>query len=361
MPSCQPGLAVVPASSARVSCFALACVLLLHRGKRLFPETMKSIEMREAGDADVLHIGSRSIPEVRDSELLVKVTSTGVNGPDLVQRRGHYPPPAGASDLLGLEVSGSVVAVGKGVSHWKEGDQLCALTNGGGYAEYVAIDASHCLEIPENVSAVDAGGLPETFFTVWSNCFYELTHKPGSLFLVHGGAGGIGSTAIQIGAALGLRVFVTCSNQDDADYCVSLGAERAINYKQEDFVDVVREAGGANLVLDIIGGDYIARNIKAASPDARIVQLAFNQGSKVELNFMPIMLKRLVYTGSTLRSRPESFKSAIASSLKKDVWPLFANGQLSARTHVVYPFEQASDAHKLMESAQHRGKILMTP
>ena len=327
----------------------------------MLPETMKTVEMREAGDADVLHIGSRPLPEIRDTEVLVNIVCAGVNGPDLVQRRGHYPPPAGASDLLGLEVSGSVVSVGKNVSQWKVGDELCALTNGGGYAEYVAIDASHCLSIPQNVSIEDASGLPETYFTVWSNCFFEQKHDAGALFLVHGGAGGIGSTAIQIGKALGMRVFTTCANQDDAAYCQDLGAERAINYQEEDFVEIVREAGGANLILDIVGGDYVARNIKAASADARIVQLAFNQGSKMELNLMPIMLKRLIYTGSTLRSRPESFKSAIAADLQEKVWPLFAKEQLKARTHVVLPFEEASDAHKLMESAQHRGKILIRP
>lgn len=324
-------------------------------------ETMKTIEMREAGAADVLHIGSRQVPQIRDYEVLVKVASVGVNGPDLVQRRGHYPPPVGASDLLGLEVSGVVEAVGKGVHHWKTGDTLCALTNGGGYAEYVAIDASHCLPIPVNVTLLDAGGLPETYFTVWSNCFYQQQHDTNSLLLVHGGAGGIGSTAIQIGKALGMRIFTTCASEEDARYCQSLGAERAINYQEEDFVEIVREAGGANLILDIIGGDYVTRNIKAASPDARIVQLAFNKGSKMEINLMPIMLKRLIYTGSTLRSRPESFKSAIAQNLQQHVWPLFATGQLQARTHVILPFEKASNAHSLMESAQHRGKILMTP
>lgn len=325
----------------------------------MLPETMKTIEMREAGDADVLQIGARPLPDIRDNEVLVKVTTVGVNGPDLVQRRGHYPPPAGASDLLGLEVSGSVVAVGGNAAHWQVGDMLCALTNGGGYAEYVAIDASHCLPIPNNITPEDAGGLPETYFTVWSNCFYQQTHARDSLFLVHGGAGGIGSTAIQIGKALGLRVFTTCANEDDANYCRSLGAETAINYNEEDFVEIVRAAGGANLILDIIGGDYIARNIKAASPDARIVQLAFNKGSKMEINLMPIMLKRLVYTGSTLRSRPEAFKSAIAKDLQEAVWPLFDAKQLQAKTHTVLPFEQAAEAHKLMESAQHRGKILL--
>jgi len=327
----------------------------------VLPEVMKTIEVREAGDANVLQIGARPLPQIRDNEVLVKVCSTGVNGPDLMQRKGLYPPPVGASDLLGLEVSGTVVAVGSDVIHWKPDDTLCALTNGGGYAEYVAIDAGHCLPIPSNVHLVDAAGLPETYFTVWSNCFYRQTHPTDSLFLVHGGAGGIGSTAIQIGKAFGMRVFTTCSSEINAQYCLSLGAERAINYNEEDFVDIVREAGGANLILDIIGGDYVSRNIKAASADARIVQLAFNQGSKMEINLMPIMLKRLTYTGSTLRSRPDSFKTAIAHDLQTRVWPLFATTQLQAHTHIKLPFEQASDAHKLMESSQHRGKILLVP
>ncbi len=326
----------------------------------MLPDVMKTIEMREAGDADVLQIGSRPLPDIRDNEVLLKVSTVGVNGPDLVQRRGHYPPPAGASDLLGLEVSGVIVAKGKAVNQWNIDDTICALTNGGGYAEYVAIDASHCLPIPESVSVQDAAGLPETYFTVWSNCFYQLTHPEGSLFLVHGGAGGIGSTAIQIGKALGLRVFTTCANESDASYCEALGAERAINYQEEDFVEIVRDAGGANLILDIIGGEYVARNIKAASPDAHIVQLAFNKGSKMEINLMPIMLKRLIYTGSTLRSRPEAFKTAIAQDLQAKVWPLFASGMLQAKTHVVLPFEEAAESHKLMESAQHRGKILLS-
>ncbi|NND89413.1 MAG: NAD(P)H-quinone oxidoreductase [Granulosicoccus sp.] len=322
---------------------------------------MKTVELREPGAPDVLEPGSRALPAVKPHEVLVKVCSVGVNGPDLVQRRGHYPPPPGASDLLGLEVSGEVVAIGRDVTRWQPGDTLCALTNGGGYAEYVAIDATHCLAIPEHVDLQDAAGLPETFFTVWSNCFYQLQQPAGALFLVHGGAGGIGSTALQLGAALGLRVMTTCATDEDADYCRSLGAERAINYQQEDFVEIVREAGGANLILDIVGGDYIARNIKAASADARIVQLAFNKGSKVELNLMPIMLKRLIYTGSTLRSRPDAFKTAIARSLEAEVWPLFAAGKIKARTHAVLTFDQAGEAHRLMESAQHRGKILMVP
>lgn len=316
--------------------------------------------MREPGGPDVLVAGTRPVPGISAGEVLVKVSAAGVNGPDLVQRRGHYPPPKGASDLLGLEVAGEVVAVGADVSTWSIGDKVCALTNGGGYAEYVAVNAAHCLPIPDGVAEIDAAGLPETHFTVWSNCFFRQDVSRDSIFLVHGGAGGIGSTAIQIGAALGMRVFTTCANQDDAEFCLQNGAERAINYNEEDFVEIVREAGGADLILDIIGGDYVARNIKAANPDARIVQLAFNKGSKVEINLMPIMLKRITYTGSTLRSRPESFKSAIAADLKEKVWPLYADGALKTRTYAVFPFEKAAEAHTLMELAQHRGKILLS-
>lgn len=327
----------------------------------MLPETMKTIEVPEFGGPDVLSPGSRPIPVIDSHEVLVKVHAVGVNGPDLVQRRGHYPPPAGASDLLGLEVSGHIVAVGSGVTHWQTGNAVCALTNGGGYAEYVAIDAEHCMPIPENVDLLDAAGLPETCFTVWSNCFYQLKYPESAVFLVHGGAGGIGSTAIQIGAALGMRILTTCGSDEDADYCLSLGAEKAINYHEQDFVDVVREAGGANLIMDIIGGDYVARNIKAAAPDGRIVQLAFNKGSKMELNLMPVMLKRLTYTGSTLRSRPDDFKTAIARSIESALWPMFASGLLKTSTFRVLPFAKASEAHHMMESAQHRGKILMVP
>ncbi|PWE33044.1 NAD(P)H-quinone oxidoreductase [Maritimibacter sp. 55A14] len=322
---------------------------------------MKTVEMREPGGPEVLETGTRDLPQPGAGEVLIRVTAAGVNGPDLVQRRGHYPPPKGASDLLGLEVSGEVVALGEDARRWAVGDRVCALTNGGGYAEYVAVDATHCLPLPGGMSEQDAAGLCETYFTVWSNLFFELPRNAGDLLLIHGGAGGIGSTAVQLGAALGLRVFTTCATADDCDYVRSLGAERAINFNDEDFVDVVREAGGANLILDIIGGDYVARNVKAASPDARIVQIAFNAGSKVEINLMPIMLKRLVYTGSTLRSRPAAFKSAVARDLEEAVWPLFAKGALSAQTFKVFPFEEAAAGHAMMESAGHHGKILLAP
>ena len=323
--------------------------------------TMKTVEISEFGGPEVLKLGERDTPSAGDSEVLIKVTAAGVNGPDIVQRRGHYPPPPGASDLLGLEVSGEVVSVGKNIENWAVGDKVCALTNGGGYAEFVAVEASHCLPIPEGVTETDAAGLPETFFTVWNNVFLNQTIKPGALMLVHGGAGGIGSTAIQLGKAFGLRVFATSGKREGCVFCEEMGAERAINYREEDFVEIVKEAGGADIILDIIGGDYIARNIKASNPDGRIVQLAFNQGSKVELNLMPVMLKRLTYTGSTLRPRSKEFKAEVAADLLKKVWPLFGEGKIKTHTHATFPFDQVIEAHQMMEKAAHRGKILLTP
>lgn len=325
------------------------------------PETMRAVVMREPGGPDVLEIADYAVPAPKAGEVLVKVTATGVNGPDLVQRRGHYPPPKGASELLGLEVSGEVVALGEGVEGWTVGDRLCALTNGGGYAEYVAIDATHCLPVPAGVDETDAAGLPETFFTVWSNVFFRHDIPEGGNFLVHGGAGGIGSTAIQLGRAMGLNVFTTIDGAQQAEWATELGATRAIDFRSEDFVAVLRDAGGADIVLDIIGGDYIARNVKAARHDARLIQLAFNAGSKVEIDLMPVMLKRLTYTGATLRSRPDAFKSAVAADLRKTVWPMFGAGKLKAVTHEVLPLDKAAEAHRLMESAAHMGKILLRP
>ncbi len=327
-----------------------------------FPSSMSVIEMREPGGPDVLQPGARQIPVVKDHEILVKVAAAGVNGPDLVQRRGHYPPPQGASDLLGLEVSGEVVAVGAAQNLWAVGDKICGLTNGGGYAEYVAIDAAHCLPIPDGINLIEAAGLPETYFTVWSNVFFNHKLPTNGNFLVHGGAGGIGSTAIQLGAAMGLSVYTTASDMASCAYCESLGACRAINFNDEDFVSILREAGGADIILDIIGGDYIARNIRAASHDARIIQLAFNAGSRVEIDLMPVMLKRLSFTGSTLRSRPDQFKADVASDLKAVVWPLFGKNasRLRATTFARFALAEAGKAHALMESANKHGKILLT-
>ncbi len=323
------------------------------------PDTMPTIEIASPGGPEALTPGERPVPQPAAHEVLIRIAAAGVNGPDMMQRKGLYPPPKGASDLLGLEVSGKIVAVGSDVQGHEPGDMVCALTNGGGYAGFVAVDARHCLPIPEGVDTVDAAGLCETFFTVWSNCFHK-QDRSGGTFLVHGGAGGIGATAIQLGAAMGMRVLATCA-ADDADFVTGLGAERAIDYRDEDFVAIAREAGGADLILDIIGGDYIARNIKAAKADARMVQLAFNKGSRVEIDLMPVMLKRLTYTGSTLRSRPDAFKAAIAADLREKVWPMFADGRLRATTHATHPLAQAADAHREMESGGHRGKILLRP
>ncbi|MYA89328.1 MAG: NAD(P)H-quinone oxidoreductase [Boseongicola sp. SB0662_bin_57] len=325
------------------------------------PSTMRAITVCEPGGPDVLEVSECPLPQPAPNQILAKVTAAGVNGPDLLQRQGVYPPPEGASELLGLEVSGTVAAVGERASRWRVGDRICALTHGGGYAEYVAIDADHCLPVPEGVSEVDAAGLPETYFTVWSNVFLDHDVSEQALMLVHGGAGGIGSTAVQLGRAMGLRVFATVSSVDAAEFVLGLGAERAINYREEDFVDVCREAGGADITLDIVGGDYIARNFKAARHDGRIIQLAFRTGSKIEINLMPIMLKRLHYAGSTLRSRPAEFKARTAEELERAVWPKFASGEVGPVTHAVLPLERADEAHRLMESARHRGKILLTP
>jgi len=325
------------------------------------PEKMKVIEISEFGGPEVLVTAERDIPEIKSTEILMKVEGAGVNGPDLVQRRGHYPPPKGASDLLGVEAAGEVVAVGSEVTQWKVGDKVCALTNGGAYAEYCNIEASHCLPVPDGLTMVEAASLPETFFTVYSNIFMSAKLKEGETILIHGGAGGIGSTAVMLAKAFGAKVFVTDSPEERLNKCKEIGADRVIDYTKEDFVDVVRdEAGGANVILDILGGEYIARNIKAAQPDGRIVQIAFNLGSKVEINLMPVMLKRLVYTGSTLRSRPSEYKAQIASELRENVWPLIGKGIVKPLVNKTFPMTEAAEAHKYMEAAAHFGKIILT-
>lgn len=324
------------------------------------PATMKVVEMSAPGGPDVLKLAERPVPQPRAGEVIVKVVAAGVNGPDMMQRKGLYPAPAGASDLLGLEVSGEIVAKADDVQRWGIGDKVTGLTNGGGYAEYCAVDASHCLPIPKGVSMVDAAGLPETYFTVWSNVFIGAGLKAGETFLVHGGAGGIGTTCIQLGKAFGAKVIATDSPQERCAICRDLGADRVIDYKQEDFVEVVRQEGGANVILDIVGGPNIEKNLKAASHDARIIQLAFGAGSKVEINLMPVMLKRLTYTGSTLRTRPVPFKTRVAKELETQVWPKIAEGKIRVVTGKTFPLAQAAQAHALMESSGHTGKILLT-
>lgn len=326
------------------------------------PDDMQVAEARGAGGPEVLAIGRRATPVAAPGEVLIAVEAAGVNGPDMMQRKGLYPPPPGASDLLGLEVSGKIVALGEGVSGWQVGDYTTALTNGGGYAEFCAVDARHCLPIPKGVSTRDAAGLPETFFTVWSNIFIGAGLQAGETLLVHGGAGGIGTTAIQLGHAFGAKLFATDSPAARCELCRTLGADRVIDYETEDFVEIVRkEAGGADVILDIVGGPYIERNIKAASPGGRIVQIAFALGAKVEINLMPVMLKRLVYTGSTLRSRPAAFKAKVAQDLREQVWPLLETGAVQPVTRMVLPLSKAAEAHAAMERAGHTGKILLVP
>jgi putative PIG3 family NAD(P)H quinone oxidoreductase len=323
------------------------------------PASMNVVETTGPGGPEVLKLAQRPVPAVKPGEVLIKVAAAGVNGPDLMQRKGLYPAPAGASDLLGLEVSGEIVANGSEVKRWKPGEYVTALTNGGGYAEYCAVDAAHCLPVPNGVDLRDAAGLPETFFTVWSNLFIGVGLKAGETLLVHGGAGGIGTTAIQLGKAFGCKVIATDSPEARCAICRDLGADRVVDYRQEDFVEVVRNEGGAHVILDIVGGPNIERNFKAAAHDARIVQLAFPLGSKVDVNLMPVMLKRLTYTGSTLRTRPAAFKARTARELEARVWPEIANGRIRVVTHHTFRLAEAGKAHALMESSQHTGKILL--
>jgi NADPH:quinone reductase len=325
------------------------------------PADMAVIEMSAAGGPEVLVSGRRPVPRPTSGEVLIRVEAAGVNGPDLMQRKGLYPPPPGASDLLGLEVAGEVVARGEGASRWAIGERVTALTNGGGYAEFCAVDERHCLPIPKGIAVRDAAGLPETFFTVWSNIFMGAGLKAGETLLVHGGAGGIGTTAIQLGKAFGAKVIATDSPQERCALCRELGADRVVDYKEEDFVEAVRKEGGANVILDIVGGPNIEKNMKAASHDARIVQLAFALGSKVDINLMPVMLKRLTYTGSTLRTRPPEFKARIAAELLQKVWPQIEGGRIHVVTYKTFPLAEAAQAHALMESAAHTGKILLLP
>ncbi len=325
------------------------------------PATMKVVEISAPGGPDVLKPAERDVPRPKTGEVLIKVAAAGVNGPDIMQRKGLYPAPPGASELLGLEISGVIAAVGEGVQRWSAGDEVTALTNGGGYAEYCVADAEQCLPIPKGVPLRDAAGLPETFFTVWSNVFIGAGLKSGETFLVHGGAGGIGTTAIQLGKAFGAKVIATDSPEARCQTCRDLGADRVIDYRQDDFVEAVRQEGGANVILDIVGGPNIEKNFKAASHDARIIQLAFALGSKVEVNLMPVMLKRLTYTGSTLRTRPNAFKARIASELRAQVWPHIEAGRIRLVISNVFPLVEASKAHAMMESAGHVGKILLVP
>ena len=320
---------------------------------------MRVIEITEAGAPEVLKLAERVRPVPRHGEILIKVAYAGVNRPDALQRAGAYAPPKGASDLPGLEASGEVAAIGAGVSEWAVGDKVCALLPGGGYAEYVTTPAAHALPVPKGMSLKEAACLPETFFTVWTNVFQRGGLKAGERFLVHGGSSGIGTTAIQLASAFGARVFTTVGNEDKANACRALGAERVMNYRNEDFVEVLNAEGGANLILDMVGGEYIPRNIRALADDGRLVQIAFLTGPKVELNFAQIMARRLTLTGSTLRPQSELAKAKIADELREQVWPLLDMGRVVPVMDQEFALEDAAKAHARMEGSTHIGKIVL--
>ncbi|MES0864576.1 NAD(P)H-quinone oxidoreductase [Ruegeria sp. SCPT10] len=323
-------------------------------------QMMRAVEITQPGGPDVLKLIERPIPTAEAGQVVLKVAYAGVNRPDALQRAGAYDPPPGASDLPGLEASGEVVAVGAGVEGLALGDKVCALLPGGGYAEYVASPAAHCLPVPDGMDMKQAACLPETFFTVWSNVFTRGGLKPGERFLVHGGSSGIGTTAIQLANAFGARVFATAGSDEKCAACVKLGAEKAINYRDEDFVGVMRAEGGANLILDMVGGDYIPRNVKALAEDGRLVQIAFLQGPVAELNFALMMVKRLTLTGSTLRPQSDLAKARIALDLREAVWPLLAAGKVAPVMDSEFPLADAAAAHTHMESSTHIGKIVLS-
>lgn len=326
------------------------------------PELMTAIEITAPGGPEKLVPNRRPVPRPAPGEVLIKVATAGVNRPDCLQRQGGYPPPPGASDIPGLEVAGTIAALGEGVEDWMIGDEICALLTGGGYAEYCTAPAPQCLPIPAGLTLQQAAALPETFFTVWSNVFDRARLQPGETLLVHGGTSGIGTTAIQLAKALGSRVFVTVGGAEKMQPCLDLGAERAIDYREEDFVQAVKELTrnrGVDVILDMVGGDYTQRNLSALAVEGRLVFIAFLRGAKVELNLAPVMMKRLTITGSTLRARPVEHKAPIARSLQHIVWPLLAGGVVRPVIDRVFPLSEAAAAHALMESNRHIGKLLL--
>jgi putative PIG3 family NAD(P)H quinone oxidoreductase len=327
------------------------------------PNSMTAIEISTPGGPEVLTPVCRPIPQPGMGELLIEVAAAGINRPDLIQRQGLYPPPPGASDLPGLEVAGRVVALGFGAHGFAIGDEVCALLAGGGYARYATAPAVQCLPIPHGLSLVEAASLPETFFTVYTNLIERAGFKFGDIVLIHGGTSGIGVAAIQMAHALGGKVFATAGSFDKAHACERLGAVRGINYKLEDFVEQVKTATGghgADIILDMVGGDYVQRNIHCAAVDGRIVNIAFLQGARVEIDLSQVMRKRLTLTGSTLRPRSVAEKGAIAHELRKRIWPLIERGAIKPLVHQTFPLVQAADAHRLMESSTHIGKIVLT-
>jgi NADPH2:quinone reductase len=326
-------------------------------------DSMTAIEIAGFGGPEVLKPAQRPKPKPGAGELLIEVAAAGVNRPDMLQRQGGYKPPPGASDIPGLEIAGRVVALGEGVTGWRVGDNTTALVAGGGYAEYCVAPAPQCLPVPRGLDMVRAAAIPETFFTVWTNVFDRGRLKSGEIFLVHGGSSGIGTTAIQLAHAFGARVFTTAGSAEKCTACVKLGAERAIDHKREDFVAVVEQATGGrgvDVILDMVGGAYFARNMKILALEGRLVQIAFLQGSKAEIDLGPLMVKRQTITGSTLRPRSVAEKGAIAAALKEKVWPLIESGKIGPVIFKTFPLAHAADAHRLMESSSHIGKIVLT-
>jgi NADPH2:quinone reductase len=326
------------------------------------PATMTAVEIASPGGPEVLRVATRPVPEPGEGEVLVRVEAAGVNRPDVLQRQGLYRVPPGASDLPGLEVAGTVAALGPGVTEVAVGDRVCALTPGGGYAQYCRTPAGHCLPFPKGFDAVRAGALPETFFTVWINVFQRAQLGPGETLLVQGGSSGIGTTAIQLAAALGHRVFATAGTDEKCRACEQLGAERGINYRSEDFVEVVKSltgGRGVDVILDMVGGAYVPRELKALADDGRLSIIAFLGGTKAALDMSDILYRRLTITGSTLRPRSVAFKTSVARALRTHVWPMLDAGRVSPVIHAEFPLEEAARAHALMETSTHVGKIML--
>jgi NADPH2:quinone reductase len=326
------------------------------------PASMRVIEITQPGTPDVLRPATRPTPEPGHGEVLIHVSAAGVNRPDVMQRQGMYPPPPGAPDIPGLEVAGRVARLGKSATRWKVGDRVCALVAGGGYAEYVTAPGEQCLPVPGDLSMVEAASLPETFFTVWANVFDRARLSAGETLLVQGGSSGIGVTAIQLARAFGNPVYVTAGSDEKCQACEQLGAERAINYKREDFVAVVKEltgGRGVDVILDMVAGDYVPRELECLADDGRLVIIAFLGGVKAQLNLTDILRRRLTITGSTLRPRPVSFKGALARALEEKVWPLIAAGKIKPVIHSRFALDKACDAHALMESSAHVGKLIL--
>lgn len=327
------------------------------------PSHMTCIEIPEAGGPDALVPGQRPIPQPKAGDVLIKVAAAGVNRPDVMQRQGMYPPPPGASDIPGLEAAGTIVALGAGVEGLAIGQKVTALMTGGGYAEYATTPAALCLPIPDGYDMIQAAALPETFFTVWHNVFQRAALQPGEKFLIHGGTGGIGTTAIQLAKYFGATVFATAGTPGKCQACLDLGADVAIDYRQQDFVQVIAEqtnGKGVDVILDMVGGDYLPKNIKSLAADGRHVSIAFMHGPKAEVSFLPVMLKRLTLTGSTLRPQPTVQKAKIAAELREKVWPVLSQGKMKPIIHATFPLAQAAEAHRLMESSAHIGKIMLS-